>query len=344
MMQIWEDELLEVDQLVQQKQRPARKVPLEQNCALRRLLEVQAIILEQEDHIVFRKANTGRCTPNFAWREIVAQWCYDVADHLAEKRSVVYVAMNIVDRYCVWKDMNEEMSEGTYKLISMTAMFLAVRLSGSRELRLQEISSMSRGSIKIQDIISMGTCMIKHLSWDHQMVTPLDFVHTALESFPDSISTGRKQILLDSVRYLTELSVCDVHLSQCPPSELALAALLNSIQSQYCDELMAFARCLAADMTTEAADIPDMCRRLRDVYRESAENCRSNDTPHVVLDEDDHLDLRVQASCLPLGIVRSISDEDILESEPCKRRQNIAPAFRQVTRCKRAKFDLTTLA
>jgi hypothetical protein len=62
---------------------------------LQAMIKVERAIIRGEDHVALLT-----CTPSFqnhAWRERVAQWCYNVVDHLDVPSDVVYLAMNILD-------------------------------------------------------------------------------------------------------------------------------------------------------------------------------------------------------------------------------------------------------
>ncbi|OEU08403.1 hypothetical protein FRACYDRAFT_271677, partial [Fragilariopsis cylindrus CCMP1102] len=120
------------------------------------------------------------------WRERVAQWCYDVLDYLEESRDVASTAMNIIDRYLavLSKDSSSSSSitaigEFDYEVISFTALFLAIRVSGSsKDLEISELLqlSSSSGAPQARHILSAGNSMLAKLSWDHQILTPNAFL------------------------------------------------------------------------------------------------------------------------------------------------------------------------
>merc|ERR1712151_708035 len=120
-----------------------------------------------------------------AWREKIAQWFYDVVDYMNEPRSIVYVAMNILDRYSAVELQKEEIVVGqTYKIAAMTAIFLAIRVAGSGDLRINDLIRASRGNFGVQDVISTGRSMLDILTWGIRLVTPHDFVDAILQCLP----------------------------------------------------------------------------------------------------------------------------------------------------------------
>jgi hypothetical protein len=308
---------------------------------IQRLLEKEAIIRKQEDHAKLNDTHLS-CTPNPVWREKVAHWCYDVVDHLDESRSVVYVAMNMLDRFCAVSTTEENsMDEQTYERASMTALFLAVRIAGSGNLCLQELTSMSRGEIKVRDIISMGTCMINSLTWEHRIVTPLDCVSVWLGLISQDL---RSQRLLDSACYLVEIAVCDTSLSKSKASDVALAAVLNSLGGPRSTEAKNFAKAVkdASGIVLNTLEFSSLCARLQGIYSQSAESSNYSG-PHLVLDDEG--DEPIQAAfCHSSTVVRSISSDDFVET--CNKRQvDSASKSSDLVHLKRTKFahDVTAL-
>jgi hypothetical protein len=307
------------------------------------LLEKEAIIRKQEDHAKLNDTDLS-CTPNFVWREKVAHWCYDVVDHLNESRSVVYVAMNMLDRYCAVSTTDgSSMGEQTYEKASMTALFLAVRIAGSGNLCLEELTTMSRGEIQVRDIISMGTVMIKSLTWEHRIVTPLDFVGVWLGLISQDL---RSQRVLDSACYLVEIAVCDASLSTIKASDVALAAVLNALGAPRSVETKNFAKAVkhASGIVLDTLEFSSLCARLQGIYRQSAESS-NNSGPHLVVDEGNEGDEPIQAAlCHSSRVVRSISSDDLVET--CNKRQvDSSPSPREPVQLKRTKFshDATAL-
>jgi hypothetical protein len=279
------------------------------------LLEKEAIIRKQGDHAKLNETDLS-CTPNPVWREKVAHWCYNVVDHLDESRSIVYVAMNMLDRFCAVSTTHENsMDEQTYERASMTALFLAVRIAGSGNLCLQELTSMSRGEIKVRDIISMGTRMLKSLTWEHRIITPLDFVSVWLGLIPQDL---RSQLVLDSACYLVEIAVCDTSLSKSKASDVALAAVLNSLGGPRSIETKNLAKAVtdASGTVLDTLELSSLCARLQGIYSQSAESSNYSG-PHLVV--DDESDEPIQAAfCHTSTVVRSVSSDDLVET--CNKR------------------------
>jgi hypothetical protein len=307
------------------------------------LLEKEAIIRKQGDHAKLNDTDLS-CTPNLVWREKVAHWCYDVVDHLDESRSVVYVAMNMLDRFCAVSTTTDgnSMDEQTYERASMTALFLAVRIAGSGNLCLHELASMSRGEIQVRDIISMGTSMIKSLTWEHRIVTPLDFVGVWLGLISDDL---RSQRVLDSACYLIEIAVCDTSLCRSKASDVALAAVLNSLGAPRSIAAKNFSEAVkdASGIVLDTPEFSSLCARLQGIYSQSAESGNYSG-PHLVV--DDEADEPIQAALFHSStVVRSISSDDLVEPACNKRQVDSASSPSDSVPLKRTKLahDVTAL-
>jgi Cyclin, N-terminal domain/Cyclin, C-terminal domain len=232
------------------------------------------------------------CAPNIIWREKVVQWCYDVADHLDEDRSIVYVAMNILDRYCSAitssRSDNPPIDETMYEVASLSSIFLAIRIAGSRELLLDELVSMSRGGITMQDIIAMGNSIISELSWEHSILTPIDFVQSLFHLQPSLSKSPSRQLVLDTASYLLELAVCDAFFSPYRASRLAVVALLCSLEANVPEEVAAFKDIVkqSTSISLDSDETCALCTRLQSIYSRSVENFHQSG-PNVIEDDED---------------------------------------------------------
>jgi len=279
---------------------------------LHRMLAAEDLIRRQTDHQLLctsSSLSSSGCQPSIVWREKVAQWCYDVADRLGEGRSCVYVAMNVLDRYCAHFVASERaMDERTYEVASMTSLFLAIRISGSGNLRIQDLLSMSRDGITPQDIVLAGTHMIRVLTWNHRIVTPFDFVSTLLDNFPATSSSSSRETIHDSACYLIELAVCDSALSGAKASHVALAAVLNAMRAEFWCHASEFATLASAttNIDPESEVMTSLRNRLHRLYSLSYDN-RSTTPPHIVPDDEDE-ELEVVDSFRSSVAVRNISE------------------------------------
>jgi len=312
---------------------------------LRQMLGAEDKILEQIDHLRLASSCCSDTSPNVIWREKVAQWFYDVADHLGESRSIVYVAMNILDRYCVsFASKNEApLDERQYEISSMTAMFLAARISGSGNLRIPSLLRMSRGGITTGDIVSTGSSMIKDLTWGHRILTPAEFVaaFAAMVSVEEEVRTN----LIESASYLVELAVCDRSLSRYKASELALSAVVNAMRATVMgDQTTAFIKGIktATNLNPDSEETHLVRRRLHRIYTMSYDS-RQTSMPHLIPEDDMEVSQAFQSS----AAVRNISDPELVpqaqEISLSQSRKRLGGLCGETHTFKRSRTDLTAI-
>jgi Cyclin, N-terminal domain len=153
-----------------------------------------------------------RTSINPIWRVKVTQWCYDYIDCISERRTVVYMAMSILDRYCraiLMVPAQEQAATATttlmdhthYQVAALAATYLAIRIAGSSTssssaanggsagddhqhqeerttmVQLSDLVAMSRGQTSQGEIVAMGTKIVRALSWDERMETPTEWVY-----------------------------------------------------------------------------------------------------------------------------------------------------------------------
>lgn len=235
---------------------------------LERLLDAENIISQSVDHLALQDNNL--LLQVIAWREKIAQWFYDVVDHVNKPRSVVYAAMNILDRYSAVKLQNENFVVGqTYRIAAMTAIFLAIRITGVGDLPITDLIQASRGNFGVQDVIATGKCIVGCLTWGIRLVTPHDFVDAMLQFLSSRVPKTIKTSLWESASYLVELSVYDSYFTRISASKIAMAATLNSTEKIAVDdeltniELSAFFDALSQVTRTRVASADMISIKLR---------------------------------------------------------------------------------
>jgi hypothetical protein len=256
--------------------------------SLRKMMEVQRFSRATTDQLaLIEEADSS--FQNQVWRERVSQWCYDVLDFLEESREVAYVALNILDRYlAVHKKeglsrCHQPIGQFEYEVIAFSALFLAVRVSGSnRELQIPELLQLSSSGSQVRHILSAGNSMLQKLSWDHRILTPHIFLRGLMQLLVHScpgISEDRALTLMDFASYLVEISLCDQYFSRICPSEIAFGALTLAMT---CDSDFAagqqasftlFLRTVLEEtsMDVESAHLKSILARLLVVYNQSQE-------------------------------------------------------------------------
>lgn len=236
---------------------------------------------------------------NQVWREQVAQWCYDVVDHLDASREAVYVAMNVLDRYLAeTSSSSTPIDKVEYERIAITSFFLALRITTSIEIRIPDILSLSRSSMQPRDILSTGSRILECLTWSNRILTP----HSFLKAFMGLRSRSLNQTVVaswfDLAVYLVEISACDGNFSSAAASEIALGAIIVAmkksrdyeVHKQDCDALVREIF-VHSSIDPSSESLRTVCVRLQNIYNQSQESPQT-DSPHVIEadDEDENSD------------------------------------------------------
>lgn len=250
------------------------------------------------------ESNSRRCNDQVAcemsaqpyqlslWRDRVAQWCYDIVDHLNAPRDTVYLAMNFLDRSVAFAIMEGMVTKEEYELSSITCLFLALRVSTKADLKIGDLLQICQSRLQVKDIQTTGSQLLHKLSLKTPMISPSKFARCYLNLLQSSVSPDTVISLLEMACYLVELSVCDHFFAFVPPSKLAFAAVcvcvtseqgglqLNPTTSQsFKQELEEHTR-----LSLESSEINPLFERLLDIYKQSSDFTDSG-SPNLIVDD-----------------------------------------------------------
>lgn len=187
---------------------------------------------------------------------MVVDWCYQVTDHVFADREIVYIAMNILDRFVAVK--SEGVPDPSHKRYSfftdkksyetavMTSLFISMKIQQIDSLDLSDLVSMSSSSVTSNDIALTGKDIINSLTWNQQVPTASRFVHAFMALLPDSVPPSIKKLIHETSIEQIETSVRYEDYSKCPPSSVAWMVVENvldvysvadNIKSRICDQI-----------------------------------------------------------------------------------------------------------
>lgn len=245
---------------------------------IRELLSEEAVFRAQNDQVAFEEST--QIHQLSLWRDRVAQWYYNVADHMNVPREVVYLAMNFLDRSTALESMNKPVTKDEYELTSTTCIFLAMRVSSNRpDIKISDLLQASQSQLQVSDIQAAGARLLKKLSLKTPMVNPSTFAKAYLHLLEQNTAPEGSFSLLETSVYLIELSVCDHYLERVPASKLAFAAVAACVTCAHTNPTIeaktqdAFLRSLE-DETGLSLCSPDIRRyfeRLVAIYNQSHE-------------------------------------------------------------------------
>lgn len=180
-------------------------------------------------------------------RTKMCQWCEQVVDFCNFDRDTVSVSMALLDRFLSAslvagrspqphpRAVDARLCRKEYQLASMTALYIAVKLSEPVEMDTELVSELSRGCYSARDVADMEMDMLDALGWKVNGPTPAVFLAYFLALLPQRGDSGSERpaeaFLLDAGCRQAELAASDSALVPFNPSTVAVAALVNALEA-----------------------------------------------------------------------------------------------------------------
>lgn len=170
-------------------------------------------------------------------RSSMIQWCNNLVDFCNYDRDTTASAVSCLDRFMSTRDgIQLCFSSEQFQLAAMCALYTTAKVHERQALEPASIAKLSRGMHTTENVEAMERRMLKALQWRVNAPTAMRFVHLFLDLIPaHMLGDATKQVILELVKYQINLALLDYQLSQHRSSHLALAALLNAIDSQEID-------------------------------------------------------------------------------------------------------------
>lgn len=166
----------------------------------------------------------------------MTRWCYQVTDFCKFRREAVAISISYLDRFlssACPRAQQALYSKKEYQLASMTTLYIAVKLFEPMIIDASLLAAISQGCYDEKDIIDMEKDILHALSWRMNGPIVHDFISHIMTFLPKSAYSQDDDfatVLLDFARYQAEIAVSDYDLSLMSNGDIALAALLNSIE------------------------------------------------------------------------------------------------------------------
>jgi hypothetical protein len=206
---------------------------------IRRLLRQETESLKSPDHEWKRCQKKSMHNP--IWRKMVVEWCYQVIDHVSADRELVYMTMNILDRFVAVKSSSSEdtcqrqniffTDKKSYETAVMTSLLITTKIQGIENLDIPDLVTMSSNSVRSKDIIETGKDVIQSLSWNNQVPTAARFAHAFIQLLPQNMPHATKMSIYEDSIDKIELSVQFEAFSRHPPSSVAWMVVENSLDA-----------------------------------------------------------------------------------------------------------------
>jgi hypothetical protein len=119
-----------------------------------------------------------------------------------------------------------------YQLAVMTALYTTVKIHEHEAMDPQLIANLSQGAHSPQAVEAMEVRMLRALEWRMNPPTPMSFVSKILDLVPVHLMNGdERQATIDLTKFQLELAMETYEFSILPASSIAIASLLNAVES-----------------------------------------------------------------------------------------------------------------
>jgi len=161
-------------------------------------------------------------------REQICEWTYRVVDYFEINREIVAISLSYLDRFLSYYSCDRR----TFKLAATASLFLAVKLHEPRKTDLMGIlSDLSRGEFSMEDVIRMEREFLYALTWKLNPPTPGVFVGHFLHLLSVPVDSEVTRSISALAAFFTELAVCDYSFVIVNSSIIAVASILNAMET-----------------------------------------------------------------------------------------------------------------
>ncbi len=171
------------------------------------------------------------------WRQMIVEWYYSIVDRIGADRELVYITMNILDRFVDVKTFYLK-DKKEYEKAVIASLLISSKLYADEYICPREIIQLASSSITTKSIMATTVEIYESLSWDFCIPTAARFAHTFVKCISENPSAldrrNRSEIFEDAI-FQIELSVQDSVCSSQPPSLVAWMAVENAIEATNTD-------------------------------------------------------------------------------------------------------------
>lgn len=203
---------------------------------------------------------------NRACRSAMLRWCNQVIDFVKFQRETVEYALSYFDRFQTASAMEAYRDRPNFQLAFVTCLYLAIKLHEPTTMSPEIFSRLSQGEYRIPDIEQMEATILQALAWRLNPPTTLAFVREFLALLPTSqLPATLMHTVYDLAQVQTELTLEDYRFSSIRKSTVAVAALMNALESLRSDEHITWSLARRANLSLR--DLEDVTQARTLLYQ-----------------------------------------------------------------------------
>ena len=139
------------------------------------------------------------------FRGKMCEWCYRLCDHYGTNREIVAFTLSFVDRFmdqCCYCDRS------TFKLLTMTSMYIATKMMNMKSLRIESLVTMCRNEYQTKHFIQMEKLILSGLNFRLNPPIVQAYIVQLCTYMPDMDEIMSSEILSRAI-FFAELSLYD---------------------------------------------------------------------------------------------------------------------------------------
>jgi hypothetical protein len=160
-------------------------------------------------------------------------WCFQVIDYISFRRETVIIAISYLDRFLSAGSPRAKSvmhSRKEYQLAAMTTLYMAIKLFEPTIITTTLLSQLSKGGYSPSDFLQMEVDILFGVKWLLNGPTAMTFLEMYHNLMPSSIAGITNDKIMQHARYQIELSTSDYKLVNQNPSNVAIAAMVQSVK------------------------------------------------------------------------------------------------------------------
>lgn len=195
-------------------------------------LKKQEQIYQQENYLYnygdIRTLDTIEC------REKIVVWLFEVIEFSNLSRETVGIVMSYLDRFLATKQGSYYLFERrNLQLAGIVCLMLAIKVNESMDIDMSYIHELSQGSYSTLELTETEREILIALRWRCCPPTASIFIEHILDLFPQELVLPESTLCI--IKYLAQLqidaSIKDCSFISCKPSVIAMASVLNAVDS-----------------------------------------------------------------------------------------------------------------
>jgi hypothetical protein len=171
----------------------------------------------------------------------MAEWYYQVVDFCKFNRETVAISMSYLDRYMSSQVVGSPALQDrkVFQLAAMTCLYTAIKIHEPQAMESKSVAQLSKGAYTEEQVTDMELEILNAIQWRMNPPTALSFINNFLALLPETMMISSDiDTVYELAKFQTELALYEYSLVEVNASTVALAAMMNALESVACAKSM----------------------------------------------------------------------------------------------------------